>query len=194
MESVRSTKQARLLAGAALVAALALAASACGGSGSSDTTTTADNASATVVWANGVCNSFGAWKASIGRAKAGLGSSPSSSDLQVAGHQVQVATEALRSSLQALGRAPTTANAAAEQSIQKLRTTLKSDENKINDAVDANNTSPAQLKANAATVKASVASMSDSFTSTVNDLKSLDPGSELEKAFHQAAACAPFFS
>jgi exonuclease VII large subunit len=193
MESVPSTKRARLLAGAALVAALGLAASACGGSSSSDTTTTA-GASATVQWANGVCNSFGAWKASIQRAKASLGDNPSTSDLQEAGNQVEVATDALSSSLQALGKAPTTANAAAEQSIQTLRTQLQNDKKQIDNAVNAHYGSPAQLKAGAQTVKASVASASNSFTSTVDNLKSLDPKSELEKAFHQAAACEPFFA
>jgi exonuclease VII large subunit len=193
MESARSTKKARLFAGAALVAALGLAASACGGSSSEDTTTTA-GASATVVWANGVCNSFGAWKASIQRAKTSLGSNPSTSDLQAAGHQVQVSTEALRSSLQQLGRAPTTANAAAEQSIKTLRTNLENDKKQIDDVMNEQNPTAAQVRAGAATVKASVKSMSDDFTSTVDNLKSLDPESELEKAFHQAAACEPFFT
>jgi hypothetical protein len=36
--------------------------------------------------------------------------------------------------------------------------------------------------------------MLNDFTSTVNDLKSLDPKSEIEKAFHQAVACQPLFS
>jgi hypothetical protein len=36
--------------------------------------------------------------------------------------------------------------------------------------------------------------MLSDFTSTVNDLKSLDPKSDLEKAFHQAVACQPFFT
>jgi hypothetical protein len=190
---MRSARSPKLLVGAAGAAALALAASGCGGSSSSHTTTTAGG-SATVVWANGVCNAFGAWKASIQRAKASVASNPSTSALQAAGHQVQVSTQALFSSLQQLGHAPTQANAAAQQSIDTMRTQLQSDRQKINDATNLKNPTAAEVHAAVATVETSVASMSNSFTSTVKSLKSLDPSSELEKAFHQAAACQPFFA
>jgi len=191
---VRSMKQARLLAGASLVVALGLAASACGGSSGSNNPTTTAGGSATVVWATGVCNSLGAWKASLERAKSSLGSNPSSSDLRTAGHQAQVATQALTSSVQQLGPPPTNANAAAQQSIQSLKTQLAADKTKISNTLNGNLSSPAQVTAAVGTVKATVQAMQQSFTSTVNDLKSLDPGSELEKAFHQAKACAPFFT
>jgi small-conductance mechanosensitive channel len=186
-------KRARLLAGAAVVVALGLAASACGGSSSSDTTTTS-GASATVQWANGVCNSFGAWKASLQRAKASLGGSSSSSDLQNAGHQAEVATQGLASSLQQLGKPPTASNAKAQQSIATLRTQLQSGKKKIDSTLSGSYGTPAQVKAAVASVRTTALAMFNSFTSTVNDLKSLDPKSELEKAFHQAAACQPFFA
>jgi hypothetical protein len=122
MESVRPTKRARLLGGAALVVALGLAASACGGSSSSNTTTTAAGNSATVTWATGVCNSFAAWKASLQRAKASLAGNPSSSAFQNAAHQAEVSTQALASSLQQLGKPPTGASATAQQSLQRTGT------------------------------------------------------------------------
>jgi exonuclease VII large subunit len=186
-------RRARLLAGAALVVTLSLAASACGGSGSSNTTTTT-GASATVVWATGICNSFGAWKASLERAKSSLGSSPSSSDLRNAAHQAQVATQALTSSVQQLGPPPTNTNASAQQSIQSLKTQLAADKTKISNTLNGNLGTPAEVTSAVSTVKATVQSMQQSFTSTVNHLKSLDPKSELEKAFHQAKACEPFFT
>lgn len=43
-----------------------------------------------------------------------------------------------------------------------------------------------------ASVRKTAASMVDAFSTTVDDLKSLDPKSELEKAFQQTTACAPF--
>jgi hypothetical protein len=195
MESVRSAKRVRRLAGAALVAALALAASACGGSSETTTTTTSTGGnSATVAWAGGVCNSFGAWKASLQRARASLGGNPSSSGLQNAGHQAEVATQGLASSLQQLGKPPTESSAQAQQSIAALRTQLQSGKKEIDNTLNGNNSSPAQIKAAVASVRTTAASMLSSFTSTVDDLKSLDPKSDLEQAFHQAAACEPFFS
>ena len=193
MKSVRSTKRARLLAGAALVAVLALAASACGGSGSSDTTTTS-SASATVAWAGGVCTSFSAWKASLQRAKASLGSQPTSTGFQNAAHQVTVATQGLQSSLQALGKPPTATSATVQQDIATLRTQLVNDKKMIQNTLNGNYSSASQLKTAVSSVRRTAKAMLTSFTAAVDSLKSLDPGSELEKAFHQAAGCAPFFS
>ena len=197
MKSVRSTKRVRLLAGAAVVAALGLAASACGGSSGTTTTTAAATAggnSATVAWASGVCNSFGAWKASLQRAKASLGGNPTSSEFQNAAHQAEVATQGLASSLQQLGKPPTDANAKAQQSIATLRTQLQSGKKQIDNTLNGTNTSPAQIKAAVASVRTTALGMQSSFTATVDDLKSLDPKSEIEKAFHQAVACQPFFT
>jgi hypothetical protein len=193
MDSVRSAK---LLAGVAVVASLALAASACGGSGGNGTTTTTATTgnSATVAWASGVCNSFGAWKASLQRAKASLGGSPSSSDVQNAGHQVQVATQGLSSSLKQLGRPPGGATASVQQSIATLRTQLQSGRKKINDTLNGSLGTSAEVKAAVSSVRKTANGMLNDFTSTVNGLKSLDPKSNLEQAFHQAVACQPFFS
>jgi hypothetical protein len=194
MGSVRSTK---LVAGAALVVALALAASACGGSSSSGTTTTTTGTtgnSATVAWASGVCNSFGAWKASLQRAKASLAGNLTSTQFMNAAHQAEVATQGLASSLQQLGRPPTQTSAAVQQSIASLRTELQNGKKKIDDTLNGNPQSKAEVSSAVASVRTTALSMQSNFTSTVNDLKSLDPKSEIEKAFHQAAACQPFFT
>jgi len=193
-----SFRSAKLLAGAAVVAALTLAASGCGGSGSSDTTTTAATTgaggnSATVAWASGVCNSFGAWKASLQRAKASLAGNLTSSAFQNAAHQAEVATQALASSLQQLGKPPTDANAKAQQSVATLRTQLQNGKKQIDNTLNGNPTSTAEVSAAVASVRTTALSMQSDFTSTINDLNSLDPKSEIEKAFHQAAACQPFF-
>lgn len=191
MESVRSTKRARLLTGTALVAALVLAASACGGSSSSQTTTTSA-ATATAAWASAVCTSFSSWKASLQRAKASLASEPTQTQFQNAAHQAELATQGLQSSLQQLGKPPTAASATVQQSIAALRTQLLNGKKEIQSTLNGPHTSASDLKAAVASVRKTAASMVDAFSTTVDDLKSLDPKSELEKAFQQTTACAPF--
>jgi exonuclease VII large subunit len=187
-----------LLAAASVVAALGLAASACGGSSGNGTTTTPTTTgggnSATVAWASGVCNSFGAWKASLQRAKASLAGNLTSTAFQNAAHQAEVATQGLQSSLQQLGKPPTDANAQAQQSIATLRTQLQSGKKQIDSTLNGSPTTSAEVKAAVASVRTTAQGMLSDFTSTVNDLKSLDPKSDLEKAFHQAVACQPFFT
>lgn len=191
MESVRSTKRARLLTGTALVVALVLAASACGGSSSSQTTTTSA-ATATAAWASAVCTSFSSWKASLQRAKASLASEPTQTQFQNAAHQAELATQGLQSSLQQLGKPPTAASATVQQSIAALRTQLLNGKKEIQSTLNGPHTSASDLKAAVASVRKTAASMVDAFSTTVDDLKSLDPKSELEKAFQQTTACAPF--
>jgi len=194
MEPVRFTRRARRLAGAALVAALALGATACGGGGNSDTTTTS-GASATVAWASAVCTSFSAWKASLQRDKASVASEPTQTQFQNAAHQAVLATQGLQSSLQQLGKPPTATTAKVQQSIATLKTQLQSGKDKINATLNGSaNPTPAERRSNIVTVRTTANSMLSAFTSTVTDLKSLDPGSELEKAFHQATACDPYFT
>lgn len=194
MESVRSTKRARLVAGTALVGALVLAVSACGGGGgSSSQTTTTSSATATAAWASAVCTSFSAWKASLQRAKASLASEPTQTQFQNAAHQVEVSTQGLQSSLQQLGKPPTSTSASVQQSIATLRTELLNGKKQIQNTLNGNYSSASQLKSAVASVRKTAASMLSAFSTTVDDLKSLDPGSELAKAFQQTTACDPFF-
>jgi len=44
------------------------------------------------------------------------------------------------------------------------------------------------------TVTATLAAMVHNLTLAVGNLKKLEPGGELEKAFHEAPACAPYFA
>ncbi len=194
MESVRSTKRARLVAGTALVAALVLAASACGGGGgSSSQTTTTSSATATAAWASAVCTSFSAWKASLQRAKASLASEPTQTQFMNAAHQVEVSTQGLQSSLQQLGKPPTATSATVQQSLATLRTQLLDGKKQIQSTLNGSHSSASDLKAAVASVRKTAASMVGAFSATVSDLKSLDPKSELEKAFQQTTACDPFF-
>jgi exonuclease VII large subunit len=193
MDSVRSKRSARLVAGTALVVALGLAASACGGSSSSSQTTTTSTATATAAWASAVCTSFSSWKASLQRAKASLASEPTNTQFQNAAHQVEVATQGLQSSLKQLGKPPTSTSASAEQSLETLRTDLLDGKKQIQTTLNGSYSSGAELKSAVGSVRTTATSMLNSFSTTIDDLKSLDPGSELEKAFHQTTACDPYF-
>src|SRR5215471_18280579 len=192
MGSSRSRVLARPLAGAAVVAVLVLVASACGGSSNSETTTTTGS-TAMATWASAVCTSFSAWKASLQRDKASLGSQPTNTEFQNAAHQAVLATQGLQSSLQQLGKPPTGTSATVQQELASLRTELLNGKKRIQTTLDGNYSSASELKSAVASVQTTAAAMLNSFTSTVNNLKSLDPSSEIEKAFHQAVACEPFF-
>lgn len=193
MEPVRATKRARLLGGAAVVVALGLAASACGGSGGSSQPTTTSAATATAAWASAVCTSFSSWKASLQRSKAALAANPTSTEFQNSAHQVELATQGLQSSLKQLGKPPTATSASVQQSIATLRTQLLNGKKEIQNTLNGNYASASQLKSAVKSVRTTAQSMLADFSKTVSDLKSLDPGSELEKAFQQTTACAPFF-
>ena len=193
MEPVRATKRARLLAGAAVVVGLALAASGCGGSGGSSQPTTTSAATATAAWASAVCTSFSSWKASLQRSKASLAGNPTNTEFQNAAHQVELATQGLQSSLKQLGKPPTATSASVQQSIATLRTQLLNGKKEIQSTLNGNYSSASQLKSAVKSVRTTAQSMLSDFSKTVSDLKSLDPGSELAKAFQQTTACDPFF-
>lgn len=192
MGSGRTTVRARRLAGVVVVAVLVLAASACGGGSNSETTTTT-GATAMATWASAVCTSFSAWKASLQRDKASLSNNPTTTEFQNATHQAVLATQGLQSSLQQLGKPPTGTSATVEQELASLRTELLNGKKKIDDTLNGNYSSSSELKSAVSSVKTTATAMLNSFTSTVDNLKSLDPSSEVEKAFHQSIACDPFF-
>jgi exonuclease VII large subunit len=171
---------------------LVLAASACGGSSNSATTTTT-GATAMAAWASAVCTSFSAWKASLQRQKASLSSQPTNTEFENATHQAVLATQGLQSDLQQLGKPPTGTSATVQQELASLRTELLNGKQKIQSTLNGSYSSPSELKSAVASVRTTATAMLNSFTSTVNNLKSLDPSSEIAKAFHQTSACDPFF-
>ena len=174
------------------MAVLVLAASACGGSSKSETTTTSA-ATAMASWASSVCTSFSAWKASLQRQKENLSNEPTQTEFQNASHQAVLATQGLQSSLQQIGKPPTGTSATVEQQLTSLKNDLLNGKKKIENTLNANYSSPSQVKSGVASVKATATDMLNSFSSTINSLKSLDPSSDISKAFHQTSACDPFF-
>jgi len=176
---------------AVAVAALALSASACGGGKKSETTA----ASANAIWAGNVCSVFTAWKTSLQNIKTNLtsGGIPSSSDLRQAGRQADDATKTLVRSLKNLDPPSSTDGETAKATLDTLETNLSNGMSTIEDAVP-KNPSMSDLVTALPTIKAAFTTMAGDVKTAVNDLKKLDPGGEIEKAFHDAPACQVYFA
>lgn len=87
-----------------------------------------------------------------------------------------------------LGKPPTDAGDQAKQSVDNLTSEVNDQVQKVQTAVD--DTSSVSGILNAVTVSSSaLSSMSSDVQSTLNDLKQLQPGSELQTAFQQADSC-----
>jgi hypothetical protein len=87
-----------------------------------------------------------------------------------------------------LGKPPTEAGDQAKQSVDNLTSEVNDQVQKVQTAVD--DTSSVSGILNAVTVTSSaLSSMSSDVQSTLNDLKQLQPGSELQTAFQQADSC-----
>lgn len=179
-----------MLVGAGVAAALVLAATACGG-GKGETSTTT-GASATVQWASDMCTAFTTWKNSLKSIH--LGAHPSSSDVQKAGDEVRDATETLTRSLKGLGKPDTATGEAAKKNLDTLQTVMSKDKEKIEETLKTKPPNAAAALAQVSTVTATLAAMVQNLTLAVGNLKKAEPTGELEKAFQQAPACAPYFA
>jgi len=98
------------------------------------------------------------------------------------------ATKTFTDDVKGLGKPPTDAGDQAKQSVDNLSSQVDDQVQKVQDAVD--NTSGASGIVNLITVATSALStISTDVQSTFNDLKSLQPGGELQTAFQQAENC-----
>lgn len=143
-------------------------------------------------WASGMCTAFTTWKNSL--KKIHLGATPSSSDIQKAGDEVRDATETLRQSLKDLGKPETAGGAAAKQNLETLQSVMSKDKEKIEETLKTKPPDAAAALAQLSTVSATLAAMVHNLNLAVSNLKKAEPTGELQKAFHQAPACAPYFS
>ena len=181
---------------AAAIVVLALGVSACGGGKKSSSTTT--GVSATEQWAGGVCTAFTTWKNSLegikSNLKSGGVSSLSSSELNKAASQVEAATQTLVTSLKNLGK-PETANAqTAKTNLTSLQKSLSEGMTTIENALKSAPSSVTGAMTALSTVTTELGKMKTDLTQGVNNLKQIDPGSDLEQAFKQAPSCAVYVS
>lgn len=176
---------------AAVVAVLLLGASACGGGSTS-------SASATTQWAGGVCSAFTAWKTSLEGIKSdlkngGLGSL-SADKLKGAANQADDATKTLVQSLKKLGMPETANRQAAKKNLTTLENSLSHGLTSIENALKSGDSSLTGVAATLATVTTELGTMATALSTSVGDLKQLDPGSDLEQAFKQAPSCSAYVS
>jgi hypothetical protein len=180
---------------AAAIAVLALSASACGGGKKSTSTT--NGAAATQQWAGGVCSAFTTWTKSLkgiqSSLKGGGISSLSSTALKQAATTADNATKTLVQSLKDLG-VPQTANSqAAKKNLTSLQNSLTQGVTTIQNTLKSTSSPTGALTA-LSTVAAQFATMANALTKTFDNLKQIDPGSDLEQAFKQAPSCSAYVS
>jgi hypothetical protein len=144
--------------------------------------------SASEDYANSVCGDLSTWVTDVNGAVTSLtdaGLATDKEDVQSAVDQAKDATDDLLSSLEELGPPETDAGQEAKSELDSLGATLRQQIETVEQALDAE-TGAAALTA---TVTAALSTAATAVESTYNELKSLDPGGELEDAFKNADDC-----
>ena len=179
-ESRAQASRARRVGAVLLVLAAVVLAAGCGGSKKPDPTTE---------WANGLCTAVTTWKTSVTQAAEPLKNGDlSKSSIQLAGTELQDATNTFVSSVKKLGKPNTAAGAQAQQDVNQLSQEIQDGTQKISDtAKGVTGVSDALGAISVAT--ATLSTMATEISSTFTSLQSLDPKGELKTAFNQADAC-----
>jgi exonuclease VII small subunit len=144
--------------------------------------------SASEDYANSVCRDLSAWVTDVNSAITSLtdaGLATDREDVQSSVDQATDATDDLLNSLEELGAPETDAGQQAKSELENLGTTLRSQIDAIEKALDADTGAVAL----AATVTAALSTAASAVESAYNDLRGLDPGGELEDAFQNADDC-----
>jgi hypothetical protein len=163
-----------------LLAALVLLAAGCGKSSKPETAND---------WANDFCGAVSTWKDSLTSTANSLkGGNLSKDSVENAFDDFKSATKTFTDDVKGLGKPPTEAGDQAKQSVDNLSDQVNDQVEKVQDA--AKDTSSASGLLNLVTVASSaLSSLTTDVKSTLNDLKQLQPGGELQTAFQQAENC-----
>lgn len=172
-----------LTAAAALAVAASLFAAACGSSG----TTTSTNASEAVTWATSLCSATTTWQQALKDAASAVKADPTRAGLSAAADKAKSATEDYVSALSDLGTPATTAGDQAKAELDALKTQLQDQVATMKDA--AKGASPLTT---VSLVSGTLAQMGQQIEKTFQSLQSKDPKGELQQAFRQTDACAPY--
>jgi hypothetical protein len=144
--------------------------------------------SASEDYANSVCGELSTWVTDVNGAITSLtdaGLATDKEDVQSAVDQATGATDDLLSNLKELGAPETDAGQQAKSELDNLGSTLRSQIDTVEQALDADSGAVAI----AATVTAALSTAASAVESTYNDLRALDPGGELEEGFQNADDC-----
>jgi hypothetical protein len=166
--------------GLAAVAVAGLLAAGCGGS----------DESATVQWADGVCNAVSDWQSSItGTMNELTASNLTRDDFTSAWDDAKSATQQFSDDLQGLGKPDTQAGEEAEAAVTDLQASLSSNVDTIQTAVDGATNTAGVLTA-VSVASATIVTMGNAVTSTVDELRKIGGAqSELQGAFQQSDSC-----
>jgi hypothetical protein len=164
-----------------LAVVLVLALAGCGG----------DDEDSAESWANDVCSSLSTWVTDVDEAVRSLtegGLSTEQEDIQAAVDQVRDATDELTNDLEELGPPETEGGEQARSELESLSTTLRSEVETVQQAVDSDEGALAVTS----TVSMSISTAASAVQSTLNDLEGVDPGGELAEGFDNADECDSF--
>jgi hypothetical protein len=162
-----------------VVALLAALAAGCGGG---------DEDSATE-WADGVCSAITSWSGSVTSTTDSLQAGSLTADgLGTSVDEFESATNDFVDELRELGTPETDAGSQAKESLDELAGSIEDSVSQITAAVDDVSGVSGLLNA-VSEVSAALSTMSTDVSSTYSELKSLDPGGELEQAFRDADSC-----
>ncbi len=164
------------------------------GAQSSPTTTTSSGASSKTTspskWANGVCSSVQTWLDAVNSTITGLKGAGS---LDAAATQaktgVQDATDALKSSVDALGTPSTGDGAKARSAVNGLVKQLQTLSTSIQQTLANPGSSPVEVAGSLAQVGSDIGKAANEVKSTGTTLKGLKPNGQLKKAFQSSASC-----
>jgi hypothetical protein len=171
----------RILATVVLGSVLALAAG-CGG----------DDEASAEGWADDVCGSVGDWRAEIESIVQGLVSADTSVDDVQSGVEAGVeATQELRDELADLDAPETESGEEAKQAIDSFADDVAAAADDVRAQVEAlpEGQSPTELLSSLAAIAESLESLRTDAEQTLDEIRDIDPGSELEQGVDSAESC-----
>jgi hypothetical protein len=141
-------------------------------------------------WANGVCSAVQTFADSVQSTLSGLrsaGSLDNASSMVKSG--LDDATQQLETSLQKLGKPPTSDGAKAQSAVQNLSKQLKSDVPAVEALLNPPPSTPQEIASTFSQIGSEVQKAASQVESTANTLKGLKPNGTLQKAFQNSATC-----
>jgi hypothetical protein len=175
--------------------AVSLLAAGCGGEDGTSANTGGSAASgntggsAASDWANSLCEAVTKWNGAVASAGTSLTENPSKEGLESAADDVESATQTLTDDLRALGKPGTASGEEAKAAVDELATNLDENLQSIKDAV-ATASGVSEALSAVSTVSATLVTMGDQISETVQKLRQVDADGELRAAFDEAGSCA----
>lgn len=166
---------------AALVAGIALVAAGCGGDD--------ESVPAATQWAGDVCTAINTWRSDIAATASSVTSNPTRAGLEEAANDAKSTTETLVDTLKGLGAPDTESGEEARSALDSLSTSLQSDVDAIQQAVQDVSGVEGVLGA-VSSVSATLATISSQLSDALDQLGSLrNVDDQLQQAFTDAESC-----